>query len=234
MDRSRDGHPTPSRGLLSWGGLTGVVPEDGGGRCGKVRVMGAGESDLGARLREARLAQRRTLAEVAATTGLTKGFLSKLENAQAGASVASLVRLCEALGLPVGALFEPAVGAVVRRGGYPAIDFGGEAMREFLLTPRHERRVQTILSEIEPGGGSGPDRYTLPTDVEFVFVLDGHLEVDLAGQPVTLAAGDALTFTAGIEHTFRATGDRTARVLWILTPALPDRADQRHHERERR
>ncbi|MGH3341355.1 MAG: helix-turn-helix domain-containing protein [Carbonactinosporaceae bacterium] len=195
--------------------------------------MGARETDLGARLRAARLAQRKTLADIAAATGLTKGFLSKLENDQAGASVASLVRLCGALGLPVGALFEPTVGAVVRDGGYPPIDFGGQGMREFLLTPRHERRVQTILSEIEPGGGSGPDRYSLPTDVEFVFVLDGRLELDLAGQVVALAAGDALTFAAGVEHTFRATGDGITRVLWILTPALPD-SHERHHEQERR
>lgn len=49
---------------------------------------------LGLRLRRARVAQRRTLAEVAETSGLTKGYLSKLENGQSNASVAALMRVC--------------------------------------------------------------------------------------------------------------------------------------------
>ena len=57
---------------------------------------------VGARLRAARLAQRRTVAEVAEAAGLTEGFLSRLERDRATASVAALVRLCAALDLAVG------------------------------------------------------------------------------------------------------------------------------------
>ena len=181
-----------------------------------------GAAHLGHRLREARRAQRKTLAQVAEQSGLTKGFVSKLENGQASASVASLVRLCEALGVPVGALFEPTSGQVVRRDAYPPIEFGGAGMREFLLTPGSERRVQAILSEIEPSGGSGDATYTLPTDVEFVFVLSGRVRIDMATGPVELGTGDALTFPAVNEHAFRAVGPDPARVLWVVTPALPD------------
>jgi transcriptional regulator with XRE-family HTH domain len=177
---------------------------------------------LGARLREARRAQRKTLAQVAEQSRLTKGFLSKLENDQTSASVASLVRLCEALAIPVGALFDSAVGQVVRHDAYPPIAFGGAGMREYLLTPQSERRVQALLSDIEPDGGSGDARYTLPTDVEFVFVLAGRLHIDLSGEPVVLEAGDCLTFPAATEHAFRAEGPAPARVLWVVTPALPD------------
>jgi transcriptional regulator with XRE-family HTH domain len=182
---------------------------------------------LGARLREARHAQRKTLAQVAEQSGLTKGFLSKLENDQTSASVASLVRLCEALAIPVGALFDSTVGQVVRHDAYPPIEFGGTGMREFLLTPKSERRVQALLSEIEPDGGSGEARYTLPTEVELVFVLSGRLWIDLSGEPVVLDAGDCLTFPAATEHAFRAEGRHPARVLWVVTPALPDQGWRR-------
>lgn len=200
------------------------------GRAGESgrRTPEAGSArSLGERLREARLAQRKTLAEVADTAGITKGFLSKLENDLGGASVASLVRLCEALELPVGSLFEPTVGAVVRHGAYPPIEFGGEGMREYVLTPRRERRVQALLSEIEPSGGSGDDHYVLPTEVEFVFVLAGRLEVDLAGDTVILDAGDALTFPASTAHRFRAVANGVTRVLWVFAPALPAGEKQR-------
>jgi uncharacterized cupin superfamily protein len=94
-------------------------------------------------------------------------------------------------------------------------------MREYLLTPTGERRVQAILSDVEPGGGSGEEAYGLPADVEFVFVLHGELEVIVEGEPVTLGAGDAYTFPAGAAHSFRAAGG-PAQVLWVVSPALPD------------
>ena len=194
------------------------------------RASSSEAARLGARLREARRAQRKTLAQVAEESGLTKGFVSKLENAQATASVASLVRLCDSLGVPVGSLFDSNVAQVVRRDAYPPIAFGGEGMREYVLTPASERRVQAILSEIRPGGGSGETRYTLPTDVEFVFVLDGRVEIDLGDETLELRAGDSLTFPAATEHAFRAVGRRTARVLWVVTPALPHDASRRRDQ----
>jgi transcriptional regulator with XRE-family HTH domain len=191
---------------------------------------GGASVHLGHRLREARRAQRKTLAQVAEQSGLTKGFVSKLENGQASASVASLVRLCEALGVPMGALFEPTSGQVVRHDAYPPIEFGGAGLSEFLLTPGSERRVQAILSEIEPGGGSGDATYTLPTDVEFVYVLSGRVRLDWADEaagPVELGTGDAFTFPAANGHAFRAVGSDPATVLWVVTPALPDGGWQR-------
>ena len=53
---------------------------------------------IGAQLRAARLAARKSMAEVADEAGLTKGFVSKLERDLANVSVASLIRLCDALG----------------------------------------------------------------------------------------------------------------------------------------
>ena len=177
---------------------------------------------IGARLKAARQARRKTIAEVAAESGLTKGFVSKLERDQASASVASLMRLCQALGISAGALFHAPDGQVVRHDAYPAINFGGVGMTEYLLTPHGERRVQAILSDISPGGGSGDEPYGLPADVEFVFVLAGRLRVTLRGEDVLLDAGDAFTFPPRAEHTFRnVSADRPTRVLWVFSPALP-------------
>src|SRR4249919_4406870 len=158
-------------------------------------------AQLGAQLKTARLAARKTMAEVAEQSGLTKGFVSKLERDLANVSVASLIRLCDALGISVGSLFQAPKGEVVRRDARPRINFGGGKMTEYLLTPAGEKRGQTILSDIEPGGGSGDDPYALPADVEFVYVLAGQLQVTVAGEQVTLEQGDAFTFPAGTPHT---------------------------------
>jgi uncharacterized cupin superfamily protein len=132
------------------------------------------------------------------------------------------MRLCDALGISVGSLFDPPMGEVVRAAERKPINFGGTAgMREYLLTPTGERRMQAILSDIEPEGGSGDDPYSLPADVEFVFVLAGTMQIAVEGKQVTLAAGDAFTFPAGSAHCFRAAGG-PAQVLWVVSPALPD------------
>ena len=183
---------------------------------------------IGAQLRAARLAARKTIAEVADEAGLTKGFVSKLERDLANVSVASLIRLCDALGVSIGSMFQASKGEVVRRGEYPPIDFGGTGMREYLLTPSGEKRVQAILSDIQPGGGSGDEPYALPADVEFALVLAGRLSITVAGEEVTLEQGDAYTFPADAPHTFRSVqpAGRT-QVLWLVSPALPDTGWQR-------
>jgi quercetin dioxygenase-like cupin family protein len=187
--------------------------------------QGGGSGDgsrIGAQLKAARLAQRLTLAEVALRSGLTKGFLSKLERDQTTASVASLMRLCETLTISVGSLFHASTGEVVRRDEYPPINFGGVDIAEFLLTPHGERRVQAILSEIAPGGGSGDELYGLPADVEFVYVIEGRLQVTLRAKQIVLEAGDAFTFPPRNEHGFRSAADvGVTRVLWVFAPALP-------------
>ena len=178
---------------------------------------------IGAQLKAARLAARKTMAEVAEQSGLTKGFVSKLERDLTNVSVASLIRLCEALDVSVGSLFEASIGEVVRRGDRPPINFGGRKMNEYLLTPSGEKRVQAILSDIEPGGGSGDEPYSLPADVEFVFVLAGQLQITVAGEQITLEQGDAFTFPPSTLHTFRVAAlAGRAQVLWVFSPALSD------------
>ncbi len=187
----------------------------------------AGGSDqsphIGSSLRASRLAARKTVAEVAEASGLTKGYLSKVERDLASLSVASLIRLCGTLGISVGSLFSESKGELIRSGEYPPINFGGERMREYLLTPSGEKRVQAILSEIEPGGGSGEEPYSLPADVEFVLILAGELVIEVTGEQFRLGAGDAFTFPPSSAHSFWAgESSGTVRVLWVISPALPD------------
>ena len=112
---------------------------------------------------------------------------------------------------------------MVRADERPTINFGGTGIKEYLLTPVHERRMQAILSDIAPGGGSGDEPYALPADVELVFIMAGRLEITIEGELIVLEAGDAFTFTAKAEHSWRAATDcGPTRVLWVVSPALPD------------
>lgn len=176
---------------------------------------------IGPRLRAARLARGLSLAELAGRAELTKGFLSQVERDLVSPSVGSLLRVCEALGVGVGDLFEPAPGPLVRAAGRSPIAFGGTGIDEYQLTPAGERRLQVIQTEIAPGGGSGDEAYGLAGEAEFVHVLAGTLDLEVAGEAYRLATGDSLTFDAGQPRRWRnASAVTVARVLWVIVPAL--------------
>lgn len=183
-------------------------------------ATGNADIRIGARLRGARKARGLTLEQVSAATGLTKGFVSRLERDEVSPSVASLVAVCNAIGMRVGALFDAAESALITADAAPRIHFGGQRVEEFLLTPGHEQGLRVIHSFIEPGGGGGDEPYFLECDVEFVYVVDGVLEIGMGDRTVTMSAGDALTFPGREPHTWRnaAHGER-CEVLWVLAPA---------------
>ncbi len=175
---------------------------------------------IGARLRAARQGRRLTIRDVAGASGLTAGFLSRLERDELQPSVASLVRLCEVLGLRVGALFDPPETAVVRRGQGQPINFGGVNVAETLLTPGTQSRLQVIHADVEPGGNGGEDLYSLDSDSECVYVVAGSLVVTNESGDIELGTGDAMTFPAQQPHTWRnASTTHSCEVLWILSPA---------------
>lgn len=175
---------------------------------------------IGPRLRAARKAQQLTIDEVATVTGLTKGFLSRVERDVASLSVSSLIVLCDVLSISVGSLFEEPDVQLVRAGTGARINMGGVETEERLLTPRSEGRVQVIRSVIDTGGHGGEELYAVTADVDVLHVLRGRIEVRFSGGQWTLSSGDSLTFQGREPHTWRVLDNQGAEVIWVLVPAL--------------
>jgi len=189
------------------------MPVDGGGN--QVR--------FGARLRHAREANRMSLGEVAARSGVTKSFLSRVERDRTSPSVASLIGICDALGLSLAELFQVPQTTLVRREDRPRIADLPKAAEvvDTLITPAYERHVTVIETAAAAGASGGSTLYTLPSECEVCFVVQGAIEVQIEDERFVLTAGDALTFGAAVPHSWKALSDG-ARVLWILAPGLPD------------
>jgi transcriptional regulator with XRE-family HTH domain len=184
----------------------------------------AGRIRLGARLRHAREHSRLSLGEVAERAGVTKSFLSRVERDLTSPSIASLLEICDAVGIAAADLFQAPGTTLVRRADRPRLGDLPKAddVLDTLITPTDERHV-TVLETIATGQGSGGEEfYTLPSQCEVCFVVEGTVEVRVEEDVFLLRRGDALTFGAAVPHTWRATTAAGARVLWILAPGLPD------------
>lgn len=176
--------------------------------------------DAGARLRAIRTGRRRTLKDVAAAAGVSESFLSQLERGRVSASVASLRRLCDALGIGIHDLFTPSAGSastVVRAVDQPALPFG-ESARKWLLTPRPAHGLEVEVCELEPGGHSGTTPDAHGDSEEVCVVLEGDVELQVAGERTTLGPGDAARYRSSHPHAIRNLGPSRARVLYAVTP----------------
>ena len=173
---------------------------------------------IGAQLRSSRLAQAMTLEQLAGATGLTKGFLSRIERDDTMPSVPTLVQICQALSLPVGNLFEAPDMQRVALAEAPRINMGGSGADERLVTPRTEERVQLLRSSLKPHASGGDELYTVNCSVETMHVIAGTVSLVFAGREETLDAGDTLTFPGRTPHSWR-TGEAGAEVVWVLVPA---------------
>ena len=180
----------------------------------------ATEVDVGQRLRAIRIARRRTLRDVADSAGLSESFLSQVERGRASASVASLRRIAEGLGVSMADLFQPSGPAqprVLRRDERPTLAFGILG-RKMLLTPRPLHQLEVFAGEIEPGGSTGAEPYAHGDSEELFVVLNGTVRLELGADVHELETGDSIGYWSSTPHRVSNAGDDVAEVMWIISP----------------
>jgi transcriptional regulator with XRE-family HTH domain len=174
---------------------------------------------VGARVRSLRRERGLTIEQLAAATGLTKGFISQLERDRTAPSLSSIARICDALGVPLSRMFEhePAP-ALVRRSERARLE-SATATENHLLSARDEPRFQAIESLLAPGATAGDELSSLPGEMEFVYVLEGSLELQVGDEKHVLEEGDAFTYPLAKPHTWRnGSVTESARILWVSVP----------------
>ncbi|MEU3655590.1 cupin domain-containing protein [Streptomyces sp. NPDC032161] len=75
------------------------------------------------------------------------------------------------------------------------------------------------LAIVQPGDRIGEHYH--PYSEEFVYVVDGLLEVDLDGEPYKLRPDQGLLIPPHVRHRFRNVGDVEARMVFHLGPLAP-------------
>lgn len=188
---------------------------------------------LGNDIRGLRKTNGLTLADLAAKTGRSIGFLSQVERGLKKPSVGTLQSIGDALGMGIGWFFqvEPGDdnderGVVVRRRQRRRItytplhstDYLG--MEDYLLSPDLNREHGLVLTEYEPGASSGDDLNGHEGE-ESGYVVSGILLLDHPERTYRLGAGDSFHFRSEIPHRFRNPGpEKTVTVMALVPMAL--------------
>jgi transcriptional regulator with XRE-family HTH domain len=180
----------------------------------------AAEVDVGERLRALRRFRRCTLRTIAERSGLSESFLSQVERGRSSASIASLRRIADALGVSIADLFEPEGlpgPRVLRRDERPALSFGILG-RKLLLTPRPLHHLEVFMGELEVGGSTGAQPYAHGDSEELFVVLSGTVQLELGGELFELESGDSIDYRSSTPHRISNLGDELAEVMWIISP----------------
>jgi transcriptional regulator with XRE-family HTH domain len=166
---------------------------------------------IGKKLFKLRKQRRMTLDELAARTGFTKGYLSKIENNKNVPPIGTLSKLAQAFACDIGHFFqqedswiEDGVSLVRRNERQPAIRGGTTFGYDYssLAHKKHNKRMEPFI-------------FTFPAEIdmntffehegeEFVFMLGGSAQFETKRpndiERWTLNEGDSLYFDSRIPH----------------------------------
>jgi transcriptional regulator with XRE-family HTH domain len=176
---------------------------------------------IGRLLRERRFELKLTLKDVSTSAGLGIGFLSQIERDQSSASVATLIKLCRALGITVGSLFRGhQAAAVVRASAREPMKYGGQGIAYEFMSSRNAARLVAFVGKFKPHAASGKERHSLEADEEFVLVISGELVMEVESERYELQAGDTLTCDPRRPHRYinPSSTNETVAVCVIVPP----------------
>jgi len=177
--------------------------------------------ELGERVRDSRLQQGLSLRELAEQADLTAGFLSQVERNLTSPSIDSLRRIATALKVPVFhfLLEEDDDTHVVRSNQRIRLTWPGSQIVFQLLTPRLNKKMEAFLTEREPGDRTSLTHFGQQTE-EFIYVLQGQVEIRLNEKVYLLGPGDTIYFDGAMLQDIEPRGDQTARFISVITPPV--------------
>lgn len=161
---------------------------------------------VGARVRELRQAMGVTMAAFAESADISLGMLSKIEHGQTAPSLATMVRLSRAAGVPLTALFrgldEERDIVIIRAGeGHEIIHEGSGPGRTYIdlgSLRGPNRTIEPLLTELTEADEVFP-LYQHP-GIEIIYMLDGKMEYGFGPSRYEISQGDTMQFHGEVAH----------------------------------
>ncbi|HTV83649.1 MAG TPA: XRE family transcriptional regulator [Acidobacteriaceae bacterium] len=185
------------------------------------------EKRIGERIRRLRLKRSMGLVEMGRQTGLSASFLSQLETGRVVPTLRNLARIAMVFGRDLSYFFEPEPHPLFRlhrhtdrvrlpQSGVDAPTYFFES----LAWTVPERQLDPYYAEFLPVRNPSEIRPHMHPGYEFLYLLEGELEIRHGERTHSLEAGDSVYFDAGTPHSYRCSAQMTAVAL-IVTMHQP-------------
>jgi transcriptional regulator with XRE-family HTH domain len=181
---------------------------------------------LGSKVRELRQNKHYTLQDVAAKTGLSKPFLSQIENDHVVPPVATLLKLARAFNVGLAHFFQDEAGTdritITRRNERVRVEKRphhrkGEVnyVYEALDTKKVNKQMEPFMVEF-PLQETSEMVFMNHEGEEFLHVLEGRLEFRSVDRVEVLETGDSIYFESELSHSFRCIGEKPAKAIVVV------------------
>ncbi|HET7397636.1 MAG TPA: XRE family transcriptional regulator [Intrasporangium sp.] len=160
-----------------------------------------------------------SIATLATMADLSPGLLSQIERGQGNPSLTTLIKLSQALKVPVGRFFgaDAEAGALVRRDARRRLHVAEDNLVYEMLTPHMHGQLGMLRAQIAAGWDNESAPFKHPGE-ECVIVLEGTLHVWVNGTRYEVHEGDSLTYDSALPHWYRNPTDRDAVLIGAMTP----------------
>ena len=173
--------------------------------------------DIGAKIRDLRLASDLTQEELAERADLTKGFISQLERDLTSISLDSFMDILAALNVNITEFFATDTTPVVfTKDDRANLEEQGVNSFTLLIPGATNRRMEPALVTLKEGEKT-PALDPFQGE-EFGFVLQGRVAVHLGKAVYKIKEGECFYFNAGKEHHLENIWKRDAVILWVTSP----------------
>ncbi|WP_305513017.1 MULTISPECIES: cupin domain-containing protein [unclassified Methanobrevibacter] len=182
--------------------------------------------DFAQKIKDIRTRQDMSIDELAETSGVKLEVLQAMEEGEVIPSLTPLTKMARALGVRLGTFLDdtPELGPVITRGGKTenSLFFSGRedvtnaTNLEFhsLGAGKIDRNIDPFLIDIEYE--EGEKELSSHEGEEFIYVLEGEIEVIYGKDTFTIGEGDTIFYDSVVPHHLHASDKNKAKILAVL------------------
>ncbi len=186
------------------------------------------ERHIGERIKRLRLKKSMGLVELGKHTGLSASFLSQLETGRVVPTLRNLARIAMVFNKDLSYFFEPEAHTLFRvhkrseRVRMPQTGVDNPSYYfESLAYMVPDRHLDPYYAEFVPMKGVADVRPHVHPGYEFLFMLEGNLEIKHSDKLYVVESGDAVYFDASTPHSYRCAGKDRALALIVTMHQVP-------------
>ncbi|MEG6615454.1 XRE family transcriptional regulator [Peptococcaceae bacterium 1198_IL3148] len=178
---------------------------------------------LGERIKQLRINNNLSVRQLAQQVGVTASFIYQLEQNKVSPSFSTLKSMATALKTNMSLLIEeelPEEWVLIRKNNRRRIATENEGMKLDMLAflGTRNKKMQPLVFELETGDGEVELPVINGTHEDFIYIIQGKVEVTANNKGYVVEEGDAAYFMFDSPTAVKNVGDKKAVGLWVVSP----------------